>query len=272
MVCRLFKMKKRFRDVFGTFVILLPRLYSAVIVLVFVYYFYGIIGIELFHSFELRNCCKGSTVEPYYNYNDNSSGIGYYYLNNFESLPVAGVTLFELTVVNNWFIIMEGFAFVAGDLSRIYFMSFYLFTMVVMTIIVAFILEAFLFRIQYKQTMNKEAEIKTLSVQLRITREEMLVLEPSMEGGRGFRDFIKAEFQGDSLEVVGLKRRTKEELQKLMYRKEMDEWIREAEEEDRRREEELNYSNMSNLSNPGRIEVENSDSGSNEVLDRPILA
>ena len=30
---RLFKMKKRFRDVFGTFVILLPRLNSAVIVL-----------------------------------------------------------------------------------------------------------------------------------------------------------------------------------------------------------------------------------------------
>ena len=30
---RLFKLKKRFRDVFGTFIILLPRLNSAVIVL-----------------------------------------------------------------------------------------------------------------------------------------------------------------------------------------------------------------------------------------------
>lgn len=32
-VSRLFKLKKRFRDVFGTFIILLPRLNSAVIVL-----------------------------------------------------------------------------------------------------------------------------------------------------------------------------------------------------------------------------------------------
>lgn len=38
-----------------------------------------------------RNCCKNTTVEPYYNDNaENGSGIGYYYLNNFESLPIAG--------------------------------------------------------------------------------------------------------------------------------------------------------------------------------------
>ena len=39
-----------------------------------------------------------------------------------------------------------------------------------MTIIVAFILEAFLFRIQYKQTMNKEDEIKKLSVTVKVSR------------------------------------------------------------------------------------------------------
>jgi len=169
---RLFRLKRRFRDVFGTFVILLPRLNCAVIVLILVYYFYGIIGIELFHGLDdnLKNCCKNSTVEPYYNYDDNSSGIGYFYLNNFESLPVAGITLFELTVVNNWFVIMEGYAVVAGEWSRLYFMSFYLLSMVVMTIIVAFILEAFLFRIQYKQTMNKEDEIKKLSVTVTVSR------------------------------------------------------------------------------------------------------
>ena len=65
-------------------------------------------------------------------------------------MPTAGVTLFELTVVNNWFIIMEGHASVTDDWSRIFFMTFYIVTMIVMTIIVAFILEAFLFRIQYK--------------------------------------------------------------------------------------------------------------------------
>ena len=40
------------------------------------------------------------------------------------------VTLFELTVVNNWFIIMEGYAYMDTEYSRIYFMTFYIITMV----------------------------------------------------------------------------------------------------------------------------------------------
>ncbi len=51
-------MKKRFRDVFGTAVILGPRLLSAVIVLLLVYFFFGIIGMESFSSVDLINCCK----------------------------------------------------------------------------------------------------------------------------------------------------------------------------------------------------------------------
>ena len=39
---------------------------------------------------------------------------------------------------------------------RVFFMTFYVFTMIVMTIIVAFILEAFLFRIQYKEFLTKK--------------------------------------------------------------------------------------------------------------------
>lgn len=96
-------------------------------------------------------------MEDFYKYSSNSStsGIGYYYLNNFSSLFVSGVTLFELTVVNNWFIIMDAYASVSHPYSRIYFMMFYLFTMVVLTIVVASVLEAFRFRIQYKKQTSK---------------------------------------------------------------------------------------------------------------------
>ena len=60
-------------------------------------------------------------------------------------------------MVNNWYVIMEGFAVTSATAwSRLFFMSFYIFTMIVMTIIVAFILEAFLFRIQYKNFFSKE--------------------------------------------------------------------------------------------------------------------
>jgi two pore calcium channel protein 1 len=43
----------------------------------------------------------------------------------------SGVVLFELTVVNNWHITMEGYAVASSNgLSRLYFMIFYLVTMV----------------------------------------------------------------------------------------------------------------------------------------------
>ena len=73
------------------------------------------------------------------------------------------VVLFELTVVNNWYVIMDGYAFYTREhnystheWTRAYFMIFYIFTMIVMTIIVAFILEAFLFRIQFTEFLNKQ--------------------------------------------------------------------------------------------------------------------
>jgi two pore calcium channel protein 1 len=86
---------------------------------------------------------------------DNVTGLdGYYYLNTFENILASGVTLFELTVVNNWWIIMEGYACIMSEWSRIYFMVFYLIIMIVMAVIVAFVLEAFIFRIQYRMTIN----------------------------------------------------------------------------------------------------------------------
>ena len=62
-------------------------------------------------------------MEDFYKYSENSSTpLGYYYLNNFENILTSGVSLFELTVVNNWFILMNAYATVVGQFSRIYFM------------------------------------------------------------------------------------------------------------------------------------------------------
>ena len=232
---RLFKMKKRFRDVFGTFVILLPRLNSAIIIIFLIYYFFGVIGVEIFSKYtnDLVNCCKNTTVESFF---DNNT-FSYYYRNNFDNLPRAYVTLFELMVVNNWHVIMQGYATVTGtEFSRIFFMSFYLFTMVVVTIIVAFILEAFLFRIEYKRKMNKDDEIKVLSELIFLSREEIFFLDGVYEqmGKTGFKEFAMESNEESGLEFEGVKRRTKEELQKMMYKEKMEGWLEEA-----RREEEL---------------------------------
>ncbi|VVC97838.1 unnamed protein product [Leptidea sinapis] len=83
---RLYKLKKRYRDVFGTLVLLSPLMSSAGCVMLVI----------------------NTTVEDFYRFSENSSSpLGYYYLNNFENILTSGVTLFELTVVNNWFILMN---------------------------------------------------------------------------------------------------------------------------------------------------------------------
>eukprot|EP00092_Neocalanus_flemingeri_P018251 GFUD01019752.1.p1 GENE.GFUD01019752.1~~GFUD01019752.1.p1 ORF type:complete len:800 (-),score=165.21 GFUD01019752.1:93-2492(-) len=181
-VLRLFRMKKRFRDVFGTALILLPHLVSTVIVLQLLYYFFAIIGMELFSSYDLTNCCKGSPIESFYFHHPDPDDLhGFYFLNNFHSLPQAGVTLFELTVVNNWSIIMEAHVTVTGSgWTRLYFITFYLFTLVVLTIVVAAVLEAFLFRIQYKKALKKEDESVQFKVTISLTGGELSSLSSNL--------------------------------------------------------------------------------------------
>jgi len=222
-VLRLFRMKKRFRDVFGTAVILLPHLVSTVIVLLLLYYFFAIIGLELFSSYNLLNCCKGTAIEPFYFHHSDPHAVlhGFYFMNNFHSLPEAGITLFELTVVNNWSIIMEAYVIVTGtSWTRLYFIIFYLFTIVVLTLVVAAILEAFLFRIQYKKKFMKEDESDQLSTSVTLSSAELLCL-PQTFGSR-MMSMLKYSLPrlepGNDITIFfrGDKRRSREEMQHLL--------------------------------------------------------
>ncbi|XP_063218916.1 two pore calcium channel protein 1-like isoform X3 [Bacillus rossius redtenbacheri] len=63
---RLFKLKKRYRDVFGTLVLLTPLMCSTAIVMLVLYYFFAIVGMELFAGYDMKNCCSvdNSPWEP----------------------------------------------------------------------------------------------------------------------------------------------------------------------------------------------------------------
>ena len=65
---------------------------------------------------------------------------------NFNDVESAFVTLFCILVVNNWFVVVDGFAAVASrDVARVYFLSFYVIgVLLFLNIVVAFILDAFL--------------------------------------------------------------------------------------------------------------------------------
>ncbi|XP_022831548.1 two pore calcium channel protein 1-like isoform X1 [Spodoptera litura] len=225
---RLYKLKKRYRDVFGTLVLLSPLMSSAGCVMLVMYYFFAIIGMELFAGYDLRNCCVNTTVEDFYKYSLNSStALGYYYLNNFENIVTSGVTLFELTVVNNWFILMNAYATVAGQFSRIYFMVFYLFTMVVLTIVVASVLEAFRFRIQYKRSTTKRDEEKLLHEEVHTSWEEAQRLGASGDLADELRPNLPP---GVEVTFIGSRPRTKEVLQRRMYQTDIQKWLAEEDE------------------------------------------
>lgn len=55
---RLFKIKKRYRDVIGTLALLTPLMCSTAVVMLVLYYFFAIIGMELFAGYDMTNCCK----------------------------------------------------------------------------------------------------------------------------------------------------------------------------------------------------------------------
>ncbi|XP_026277239.1 two pore calcium channel protein 1 [Frankliniella occidentalis] len=223
---RLFKMKKRYRDVFGTVVLLSPLMSSALMVILVLYYFFAIIGMELFAGYNLKNCCNGTPVEDFYRWSANttSSG-GYYYLNNFENIAVSFVTLFELMVVNNWFIVMNAYAVVVHPSSRLYFMLFYLLTSVVLTIVVASVLEAFRFRIQYKRQTTKREEEKMLHEELHLKWEEISRLLRDQHLLDTLRPHLVV---GGTSTFIGCRPRNREVLQNRMYRAEIEEWMNEA--------------------------------------------
>ncbi|XP_054749500.2 two pore channel protein 1-like [Lytechinus pictus] len=235
---RIFKINKRYRDVFGTLYELTPRMASVGVCLLIIYYFYAIIGMEFFAETKLENCCRNDTFADYYS--NSSRYKDYFYLNNFDDILRSYVTLFELTVVNNWHIIMGGYASVVSEWSRIYFFLFYLSSMVVVTIVIAFILEAFLFRIQYHQRKAEQTDENQIDdgesesiveVAMSLTADEVDEFFPRARADVSLALLLGNLHRGGTIAYRGTRQRTKADLSKTMYAEEVKEWIKEADRE-----------------------------------------
>uniref|UniRef100_A0A2K5L280 Voltage-dependent calcium channel protein TPC1 n=1 Tax=Cercocebus atys TaxID=9531 RepID=A0A2K5L280_CERAT len=249
---RLFKLKERYRNVLDTMFELLPRMASLGLTLLIFYYSFAIVGMEFFCGIVFPNCCNTSTVADAYRWRNHTVGNrtvveeGYYYLNNFDNILNSFVTLFELTVVNNWYIIMEGVTSQTSHWSRLYFMTFYIVTMVVMTIIVAFILEAFVFRMNYSRK-NQDSEVDGgITLEKEISKEELVaVLELYREAQGASSDVTRLletlsqmeRYQQCSMVFLGRRSRTKSDLSLKMYQEEIQEWYEEhAREQEQQRQ------------------------------------
>ncbi|KAG8504651.1 Two pore calcium channel protein 1, partial [Galemys pyrenaicus] len=239
---RLFKLKKRYRNVLDTMFELLPRMASLGLTLLIFYYSFAIVGMEFFCGILYPNCCNSSTVADAYRWLNRTVGNktvveeGYYYLNNFDNILNSFVTLFELTVVNNWYIIMEGVTSQTSHWSRLYFMTFYIVTMVVMTIIVAFILEAFVFRMNFSRK-NQDSEVDGgITLEKEISKDELLAVLELYREVRGANSDVSRllkilsqmeRHEQNTVVFLGRRSRTKSDLSLKMYQEEIQEWYEE---------------------------------------------
>ncbi|KAM7391874.1 hypothetical protein PAMP_022525 [Pampus punctatissimus] len=243
---RLFKIKQRYRNVLDTMFELFPRMASLGLTLIIFYYSFAIVGMEFFADVVYPNCCNTSTVADSYRQINMTYGNrtvleeGYYYLNNFNNILSSFVTLFELTVVNNWYITMEGVTSMTGHYSRLYFMTFYIVTMVVMTIIVAFILDAFVFRMNYsrknREPLENPEDENGIVFEVEVSRDEALAtLElykqtcPGLSSLSSLQGVLQAMDKSGHLSLVylGRRSRTKSDLSMKMYEEEIQEWYAE---------------------------------------------
>uniref|UniRef100_UPI00358DF891 two pore channel protein 1 n=1 Tax=Myxine glutinosa TaxID=7769 RepID=UPI00358DF891 len=225
---RIFKVKKRFREVLGTMFELFPRMASLALTLMVFYYSFGIVGMEFFAGVLYPGCCNESSVAAYFNpvvrpgpKNGTEMGGGLFFLHNFDNILNSFVTLFGLTVVNNWYITMEGVVSQTSRWSRLYFMIFYLVTMVVLTIIVAFILEAFLFRMNYNRLNTSVDNDEGIVVEGCLTEGEIMQLD--CHGTSLPHSSINEDNDGVIL-FRGQRNRTKSDLSIKMYKNEIQEW------------------------------------------------
>ncbi|XP_035382974.1 two pore calcium channel protein 1 isoform X1 [Electrophorus electricus] len=242
---RLFKIKQRYRNVLDTMFELFPRMASLGLTLIIFYYSFAIVGMEFFADVIYPNCCNTSTVADSYRQVNVTIGNrtvleeGYYYLNNFNNILNSFVTLFELTVVNNWYITMEGVTSQTSHWSRLYFMTFYIVTMVVMTIIVAFILDAFVFRMNYsrknRESLDDPEDEKGIVMEAEVLQDEALqTLDLYRHTLAGTNLSSLQEMcvtmernRHSSLVFLGRRSRTKSDLSMKMYQEEIQEWYKE---------------------------------------------
>eukprot|EP00039_Didymoeca_costata_P013175 m.196268 g.196268 ORF g.196268 m.196268 type:complete len:815 (+) comp15697_c0_seq4:99-2543(+) len=173
---RLVRIRESFRNIVTGMGHMIPRMGRFFAALGLFFFIFSVIGMYFFNDTVSEKCTWDSTIGA------NGTGfkcgggfdrcsdpkpypdvcIGYYHLNNFNNIFRSFVTLYDLMIVNNWFLIMEGHVVATGTRwARVYFFIFFLVGVNVITnIIVAFVLECFkqLFPILESRRHKKKLE------------------------------------------------------------------------------------------------------------------
>ena len=143
---RLLRKVSAFRVIVATFLRVLPAATVQIKCISLLIFVFACVGLHLFGGIITTDDTSGVVITPEQAHAlaDSDFGTSGYYANNFNDLPSGCITLFELTVVNNWFVITDGYAAVRGKSARAFFIAYYLLGVVIgLNIVVAFVLDAY---------------------------------------------------------------------------------------------------------------------------------
>ncbi|KAG9448094.1 hypothetical protein H6P81_014222 [Aristolochia fimbriata] len=158
---------QRYKAFVATFLTLIPSLMPYLGTIFCIMCIYCSLGLQLFGGMVNYGNAKLEKTELFEND---------YLLFNFNDYPNGMVTLFNLLVMGNWQLWMEGYRDLTGTTwSLLYFISFYLITvLLLLNLVVAFVLEAFFAEMDLEVPPSEEIEEEIKETQERKYRRRSL--------------------------------------------------------------------------------------------------
>jgi two pore calcium channel protein 2 len=162
IVFRLLRIIPQFRSVsfvFGTMIEILKNLRAFSGIIVVIYYLFALLGMELFgenYKLENLNSSRVHTCGLYEN--------SLYYSYNFHDFASSLVILWNIMVVNNWYVFLEAFSFAATKWSQLYFIAWWLIAVIItVNLFVSLVIDVFLTRWEVYQANKKRLTTATTS-------------------------------------------------------------------------------------------------------------
>lgn len=170
---------KRFRTIINTLIRIGPAILTFGQLIIVVYYIFAMVGMELFKGKVKFFEEDSSDPDKAYCGNPLLKGTAFaqlnYCKNNFNNVVSSFILLVELTVVNQWHALSNGFVSVTHMAARIFFVLFHIVVVIIIiNIFVAFVLEAFF--VEYsvdKSDLQTSLERKIEELQLAVAQEKL---------------------------------------------------------------------------------------------------
>ena len=146
---------QRLYVVVATVIDLISHLRGFMGIIVAVYYFFAILGMQLFYNnFNLEGIDPSNCTDRLI-HSDRCTQYQQltYYANNFHDFAAALIVLWDVMVVNNWYIFLDGYKWATGTAwAQVYFVAWWLVSVIIcVNLFIALVLEAFVSRWEHVQ-------------------------------------------------------------------------------------------------------------------------